>query len=278
MIHEAIDKKRGTQPQRFNSKLLLILLLTVGKIWLFIQLGSFGVWWASFIFLAAMPFYMGAWTFYKRENGRLTLPLGILLSFGLIISTVATLFWLSLDWQVWWPMMLIVPGLAMWVNGQMRPAVDKYAARHSLGLAASWAGFTTFLLGSTFLAHNCGWINLTQFFPRVGWWGFFIMLPGLGLLYSTGRVKQYYDAGLLLFWDAVTAVLLTQGGIELLNMTIWSVNRVLGTTFIVSGLLLIIYRLHADHAKDGIFLPTDANSEKDAISADVKQQTKESVL
>ncbi|MEM7116726.1 MAG: hypothetical protein AAF614_30105 [Chloroflexota bacterium] len=246
MIHEAIKEKRELEPNgRSNpSTILTILLLTIGKIWLFIQLGSFGVWWASFIFMAAMPFYMAAWSFYRRENGRLTFPLGLSLSIGLIITTVATLFWLALDWSVWWPTMLIVPGLALWANGQMRPTVDKKPVRHSLGLFASWSGVTTFLLGSTFLAHNCEWIDLAQLFPTIGWWGYFILLPGLGLLVSLGRVKHFYSQELLLFWDSITAVIIATGAVQLINFPTWSFDHTLGSLLIAAGLLQFIHRAH----------------------------------
>ena len=143
--------------------------------------------------------------------------------------------------------MLIVPGLALWANGQMRPAADKRPVHHSLGLFASWVGLTTFLLGSTFLAHNCGWINLTHLFPTIGWWGYFIMLPGIGLLASIGRVKHLYDEGLLLFWDSITAVLISTGVVQLINFPIWSFNHTVGSLLIAAGLLQFIHRAHTRH-------------------------------
>lgn len=244
MIHDiakATEKENGRkqQPPRMVGGFLIIM----GVAWSILQFLSVENWWASFIYVGAALFFAIAWK--QRETDQPLLA-RMAIGIGVIVTTVATLFLFDFDWQVWWPAMLIVPGVVLWFNGRLRPNPKEKPVLHSIANFTSWAGGAVFLLGLTFLAHTCQWIDLGQLFGAVGWWGFFMILPGIGNWLSVARSRQQYGPTLLLMWNILSAILVVEGALHLLSLYDWSIFRLLSFLFMTSGVALIAYRFHVD--------------------------------
>ena len=74
-----------------------------------------------------------------------------------MIVTVALMFLLNLNWEVWWPMMIIIPGVATWFMGGVQAGVGGTAVLR-LG---RWFGFMMVAFSaSPFLADQLNLISL----------------------------------------------------------------------------------------------------------------------
>src|SRR5262245_30639348 len=78
-------------------------------------------WWAVFIFLPAVGLLSVAWLAHHLSRGAFNLWVRLHLSCGLIVLAVALIFALDLDWDYAWTLMLIVPGLVIFLNGFTYP-------------------------------------------------------------------------------------------------------------------------------------------------------------
>jgi hypothetical protein len=178
---------RGTTPQggmqrRRGGIWWGLVLVAIGAIFLLQNIGALSQhfnWWAIFILVPALSALSGAWFAFDHSK-RFDAGVRSALGGGLIILTVALMFMFNMDWGLWWPLMLIVPGLTIFMNGfpDNRPGI---AASGWIGLSL-WVGASVMLLGATFLANNLNLINLHTLFGAFAWWGFFILIPGIGAL------------------------------------------------------------------------------------------------
>ena len=162
-----------------------LILVAIGVIFLLQNLGALSQhfnWWAIFILAPAVSALSGAWYAFRRSK-RFDSTVRSALGGGLIILTVALMFMFDLDWSQWWPLMLIVPGFTVFINGfpDDRPGP---AMGGLIGLSL-WVGASVMLLGGTFLASNLRLINLHTLFGTFQWWGIFILIPGIGALLNS---------------------------------------------------------------------------------------------
>jgi peptidoglycan/LPS O-acetylase OafA/YrhL len=104
-----------------------LILIALGAIFL---AQNFGYpiprnWWALFILLPAFACLGGAWSMYQRHGRRMTPPVTSALVTGLILVALATIFLLDVELGKFWPVILIVMGVAALLGGgrwrQSRP-------------------------------------------------------------------------------------------------------------------------------------------------------------
>lgn len=95
--------------------------LCVIAVGVFLLLGNLGVtlpyvltgnWWALFILIGAVPSLTAAVQRY-RKRGRVDTAVMHSLTTAAAIAAVAFIFLLSLPWDTWWPLFVIVGGLFM---------------------------------------------------------------------------------------------------------------------------------------------------------------------
>lgn len=137
-------------------------------------------WWSMFILIPGLGLLWSAWLAHHYSHGAFNLWMRLALSSGLIVSTVGLIFALNLSWSYAWALMIIVPGLVMFLNGF---TVPRLRLGTELGSAANlqfWLGGSVMALGLTFLLNQLGFINLHALFPNTPWWWVFILVPGIG--------------------------------------------------------------------------------------------------
>ena len=139
-------------------------------------------WWAVFILLPALGLLGAAALAASLARGAFTSWARLALGAGLVVLAVALMFTLDLDWGVAWPVMVIVPGLALMLNGFTKPRLRLGSLLGATAAMFFWIGATVALLGGAFLLDQTGRISLDTFFGVTRWWSFFILLPGLGAL------------------------------------------------------------------------------------------------
>ncbi len=216
-----------------------LTLMVLGGVFLLQSLGWLGPhfnWWALFILIPAASALWAAGAAFERGGRRFNAAARGSLGGGLIILTVALMFLLDLDWRAWWPLMLMAPGLAIFINGFSE--VENVNLR-ALAQMNWWVGAAVIGLGLTFLLNTLHVISLPALFGRFQWWGAFILLPGLGAFVTAGllflqnghrlnaAVRGLLAAGLALGavatvallgldWNLLTPILLISTGVVLL--------------------------------------------------------------
>lgn len=139
-------------------------------------------WWACFIVLPALLFFAGAWWLARRRfSGRFALAL---LGLGLVVFTVAGIFLLNLNWDLWWPLMLITPGLTLIGAGLPNLSPSQKPAFMAWISLLAWIGLAVCLLGFIFLAGNFQWIDLPLLAQAWGWWSAILLLCALGAAFN----------------------------------------------------------------------------------------------
>lgn len=114
-----VARKREEKPQAawFGGVVLIVL----GVIFL---LENSGVvitenWWTAFIYLAAGASFLNMWRQWRHAGFFDSKATGSLTG-GLLLTTVATIFLFNLEWDMWWPLVLVSIGigiLAGWALG-----------------------------------------------------------------------------------------------------------------------------------------------------------------
>lgn len=209
-------------------------LLFVGLMFITINLlgvGRLENWWGLFIVLPGLLFVGMGWQ-AREGNGRIPVLARFSLGLGLVVVTVAVMFLLNLNWGIWWPLMIVMPGAALWLVGGSDGGVGGTAVLRLV----RWFGLTMILLGFTFLADQLALINLPTLFGDFHWWGFFILIPGVGAFVEAVRVLRratWTATGLLI----VGVWLLSAGIMELLDPNWISWEGMVGVGLIGTGLM-----------------------------------------
>ena len=94
-----------------------IVLIALGVTFMLQQRGfMIGNWWAIFIYIAAFANFANmarAW----RKDGRFTPAATGSLVGGLLLTTIASIFMFNLQWDLWWPAILIAIGTGIVAGG-----------------------------------------------------------------------------------------------------------------------------------------------------------------
>jgi hypothetical protein len=93
------------------------ILIVVGVVILLQNFTTFTLynWWALFILLPAVGAFGNAWRIYQAD-GRLTASARANLIGGIILTMVAAIFLLNLNWTILGPVLLILTGLGFVLN------------------------------------------------------------------------------------------------------------------------------------------------------------------
>ena len=230
-----------SRPRRLSwSDLGGATLLFTGLMFVAVHLmggGRLENWWGFFILLPGLLFLGMGWQGRLRQaqlvgNGRFPFIARFSLGVGLVVTTVAVMFLLNLNWGTWWPMMIIMPGVALWIVG----GSDGWVGITAVFRLGRWFAMTMILLGLTFLADQLTLINLQTIFGSFHWWGIFILLPGVGAFVEALRVIRrtpWTATGLLI----VGVWILSAGVMELLDPNWISWEGMVGIGLIGTGLM-----------------------------------------
>ncbi|HEY5468306.1 MAG TPA: hypothetical protein VIK85_04310 [Coriobacteriia bacterium] len=104
-----------------------VILILLGVAFMLERAGIFvltGNWWSVFIYLAAAACFVNAWRSY-RAKGEVRTAAGGSLTWGLVLTAIATIFLLDLEWNMWWPALLIALGVGMVLSSWLRNMTGK---------------------------------------------------------------------------------------------------------------------------------------------------------
>jgi len=108
---EARWQRRGSRPYGWFGGVILLLL---GLYFLLQNLGVqiFTNWWAIFILIPAFWSFVAAWNIYQ-DHGRFTRGSVSSLVVAILLTILAVIFLLNLAFGLFWPVVLILGGLAL---------------------------------------------------------------------------------------------------------------------------------------------------------------------
>lgn len=168
-----------------------LAMIAVGVAVILSQLGIFSEdfnWWAIFILVPGFGFLSGALD-NLIVKGRISSSVRSLFGTGLLVLTVGGMFLFDLNWGDFWPLILIVVGFSMFLNGfagkkDYKSVVGRWFNRYGL-----WTGLAVLGLGAAFLLRTLDVFSMSSWYKEWalqftsvtdGWWGLFLLLPGIG--------------------------------------------------------------------------------------------------
>ncbi len=239
-INSLSNSNSNPTSRRFNPWPLFVgvLLMSFGALFLFSRLVlQSNNWWAIFIFGPSLLFIWGAVVvYYFRGNAFDMFSVRFNLGVGLMGLLLAFIFAFNLNWSIAWTLMLIGPGLVIFLNGFTRHRFG--SPKGSAANVLFWLGTSVILLGVTFLLNQLGLINLTTRFGDANWWWPFILIPGVGALVNAlaiyGRQGASATANVLLALSGMSGV---SAGAEYLGVG-WQWR--VAVTLILGGLILLV--------------------------------------
>ena len=119
-------------PERFRRRgswALAVVLILVGVVFLIKNAGWLGTdwdfnnWWALFILIPAFGSFAKAEQSYVSAGRRFNPAAARSLMFGVLFVAITVVFLLELNWDKFWPVILIIIGLGLvlgWRRGQTR--------------------------------------------------------------------------------------------------------------------------------------------------------------
>jgi hypothetical protein len=152
-------------------------------------------WWSIFILLPALVLLIVTGLAYQASDGAFNFWVRLPLSLGLIVLTVATIFALNFSWGWAWTLMVIVPGLVIFLNGFTTPSLGWGDPVGGFINWLHWIGASVVLLGFIFLLNQLNLINLTALLGDTRWWAAIILLPGIGALINAWSVYRTNGPG-----------------------------------------------------------------------------------
>lgn len=113
---QRLEERRARRGR--NSWIGGVVLILIGAVLLLQNLGKmvFENWWALFILIPALGAFANAWRTYQEAGGHLTGAARSSLLGGFILTMVAAIFLLNLNWTLLGPVLLILAGIGIFVN------------------------------------------------------------------------------------------------------------------------------------------------------------------
>ena len=231
-----------------------LILIAVGVLLLVQKFGGWRLenWWALFILLPALSAFGGAIRLYE-QSGRVNFAVLSTFYGGLFPLLVAIMFLFELDWGLYWPLFVILPGVSMIINSL---PVRRTDVKHVELLALHrpwlfWTGVSATLLGFAFLFDNLNMLDIETLLPAENWWAYFVMLPAVGGVFTVLRILIKKAPPFLLVINLVgTLILVLVASIPLLNLSWNLMNYVVPSVFILVGLGTLLGLFNVKKDKD----------------------------
>jgi hypothetical protein len=119
--YQRLEERRAARASRYGGTWIGgAILILAGILLMFQNLTLFTLqnWWALFILIPAVGAFANAWRAYQSQS-RLTAQARASLISGIILTMVAAIFLLNLNWTILGPVLLILGGLGVLLNAML---------------------------------------------------------------------------------------------------------------------------------------------------------------
>lgn len=224
-----------------NRVFLGLLLILAGFLLLLQQFTNFEFrnWWALFLLIPAFGALSTGWLIYQN-TGRISESVRGSLNGSLLLLTIAVMFLANLDWAIWWPLVVIAPGIILLLNGFSLPG--SYERERPLALRLhrpwlGWSGLGVLFLGAGFLVNQHGIFDPAVLIPH--WWAVAILIPAFGGIVTAVRLLVSGDG---FKWATVSNLLTTSifGIVGVIALTGLDWNLLFPIFIIAIGILLLV--------------------------------------
>jgi len=165
-------------------------------------------WWALFILIPAFGSFAGAFS-ALQNTGKFNAAARSGIGGGIVFLTIALMFLFNLDWELYWPVVVIAFGFSFFLNG-----FETGKGAVSLVTISLWIGLGGMFLGLGFLADNLHWLDPQAFFGNNQWWAVAILIVGVGslinALFLAVRTGKFFGVALAM---ATFGLLVTATGV-----------------------------------------------------------------
>lgn len=196
-------------------------------------------WWALFILIPAFGAFSSAFLIYQN-SGRFNEGVRSSLGGGLMIMAVAIMFLFNMDWSVWWPAFILIPGFILFMNGFTLPGSSELGRPLAQRLYRPWMGWTglgVMLLGAGFLASRLDLYNPALIAQN--WWALPILVPAAGGVITALRlVFTGHGFGWAAISNLITTAVFAAVGLVAYADLDW--NLLTPIVIIAVGLVLLI--------------------------------------
>jgi cation transport ATPase len=113
------EERRERRRERSGSAWIVgVILIIVGLIWMFpgLRVYSFTNWWALFILIPAVAAFSNCWRSYKAVGNHMDAQARGSLFGGILLTMVAAIFLLNLNWTILGPVLIILLGAGLLIN------------------------------------------------------------------------------------------------------------------------------------------------------------------
>jgi hypothetical protein len=256
MNDEAMDRHGRQRGGRSGSVMGALILIGLGVIFLLQQMGRFDLrnWWALFILIPAFGAFGSALRIYQSTE-RLSYAVWSTFYGGLFPLAVALIFLFNLDWAIYWPVFVILPGFGMLTGGLVPWHGERGGDAAAMGGHRPWAvmtGLSATLLGLVFLLSGLGRLDPNMLVPAgYNWWGLFILLAASGGVLSALLLLAQGQSGALVIGNLLAAAVVgLTGAIALLGWDWNLMNLVLPIALIAGGVALLLGFARGDGARE----------------------------
>ncbi|MFQ5421416.1 MAG: hypothetical protein ACE5EY_13750 [Anaerolineae bacterium] len=238
-----MEQRINHNPQRTaltNWGGVFFLLLGAMLLWLILSPTVVENWWAFFIMVPGLLLLGLAGMTHLWSNGRFPILIRSFVGMSLILFTVTGLFLFNMDWHAWWPLMIVVPGMAVMVVCLPANRQESHPVATAVTGMGRWAGYTMVLLGSTFLLDQLTLINLNSLFGAFHWWGFFILIPALGAFIQVWQLRRKGSFPVMetILW--LSSLFMGSTAVKELTGTSWgNIDSLIGIWLVAAGTILI---------------------------------------
>ena len=242
-MSDDISKNHGNDDS--SSVWVGVVLILVGAVFLAQQFGSFSLdnWWALFILIPAFSAFASAITMWRKDK-KFHVGVWSTLYGGLFPLLVALMFLFELEWGLYWPVFVIVPGIGMMISGLPFPRPADVKVPSALLKHRAWPffiGLSATLLGFTFLGRNLDLYDLTTLIPFEQWWGIFILIPAFGGLFTGLSLLLGRHSIWLVIINFAGAFAVGMAGVVAILELDWKLmNMVTPVVLILAGLALLV--------------------------------------
>ena len=239
MDQQIYQTRRRLTPTGWGG--VTFLLLGALFLWLNVSPNAAENWWAVFILIPGLMFMGLAWMGALRSNGRFPFLIRSSAGISMILFTVTAIFLFNLSWDNWWPLMVAVPGAAIWYACLGVNRVENHAVETAVAGLGRWIGFTTMLLGGTFLLDQLDIISLNGIFGDLHWWGFFVLIPAIGAFIEALklRYKGIFPAMETMLW--LSGLFVGGTAVKELTGTSWgNIDGLIGILLVAAGVILLL--------------------------------------
>ena len=190
--------------------------------------------------MSAFGTAIGMW----QKDGRFHFGIWSTFYGGLFPLLVAVMFLFNMEWDIYWPLFVILGGFGTFLSGFPFYRPEDVKVPDMLLRHRPWPlfiGLGALVLGAAFLGQNMGWLDIAAIIPFENWWGIPILIASLGgfgtalMLY----LKRHPNFMVMINLAAGAAAALP-AIIAILNLDWRYMNMVTPIILILAGLGLLI--------------------------------------